>query len=380
MSVRKRKWTTRSDEEREAWIVDYTDASDVRRIESFARKKPADARHDEVRQSVRHGTHFSPKITVAEAGKAWADKAEQGVGREDGPLEKATIKGYRDNLRLHIVPLIGKMAVAKIDKIAVDPFEEELLEGRSRQTVKRVLSCLSAILSDCGAPRNAVRNRPRYKKGGRDEDGLKIGTDIPTPEQISALLFHAPKRWRPLLLLAAFTGLRASELRGLRWEDVHLKKRTIKVTQRADRYGTIGSPKSKTSRREVPFGSSVANVLTPFYVKAGGKGIAFPTREGTIVDHANLVRSSIIPAAKAAGLPYTGLHCLRHFYASWCLNRKEEVALGFSFHQVKELMGHASITITVDTYGHLFKKGDPGVLDDAEARLMGLHATRLQHD
>jgi integrase len=380
MSVRKRIWKTKQGETREAWIVDYTDQAGERRLKTFDRKKDADAEHDKVRQDIRHGTHISTKLTVAQAGEAWIAKAEKGVGR-DGPLERTTIKGYREILRLHISPLIGKLPIAKLDAAAVDRFEGKLLDsGRSKATVKTVLRSLSMILADAGAPRNAVRDRPRYKRASRHQAKLKIGVDIPSPQEVSALLHHAPARWRPLLVVAAFTGLRASELRGLHWEDVDLKKGVLNVTRRADRFNVLGSPKSKTSRRKVPFGPVVANVLRPGYVKAGGKGVAFSTKKGGIVDHTNLVRDSIIPAAVAAGFPqYTGLHCLRHFYASWCLNRKEDGGLGYSFQQAKELLGHSSITITVDRYGHLFENGDPNTLEAAEQALMGLHATQTQH-
>src|SRR5262245_57280992 len=122
MSVRKRSWTTRKGEQKEAWIVDYTDQVGNRHIETFARKKDADAHHDKVRQDVRHGTHISSKLTVAEAGRNWIDHAEKGVGRPDGPLERATIKGYREALDLHIAPLIGKTPIGKLDAESVRRF------------------------------------------------------------------------------------------------------------------------------------------------------------------------------------------------------------------------------------------------------------------
>jgi integrase len=380
MSVRKRIWKTTQGETREAWVVDYKDQGGSRVLKTFDRKKDADAEHDRVRQDVRQGTHISSKLTVKQAGEEWIAKAEKGVGR-DGPLERTTIKGYREALKLHIAPMIGNIPIAKLDAHAVNKFEGRLLDsGRSKNTVTTILRCLSSILADAGAPRNAVRDRPRYKRAGRHHKKLKIGVDIPSPQEVSAILHNAPARWRPLLVVAAFTGLRASELRGLHWEDVDLKRGFLTVTRRADRYNVLGSPKSKTSRRKVPFGPVVANAIRPDYLKAGGKGVAFATKNGTIAEHSNLVRDSIGPAAKAAGVPqYTGLHCLRHFYASWCLNRKEDGGLGYSFQQVKELLGHSSITITVDRYGHLFENGDPNTLEAAEQALMSLHATQTQH-
>jgi integrase len=372
MSVRKRTWTS-GGEEKTAWIVDFTDQNGKRHIETFAKKKDADARSDEVGQDVRSGAHISTKLTVAEAGEKWIEHAEKGVGRVDGPLEKATIKGYREALKLHIIPLIGKTPIAKLDAETVRQFEKRLIDGkRSKETIKRALSSLSSILSDAGAPRNAVRDRPRYKRTSRHDKKLEVGVDIPTPEEVSAILRHAPENYRALLVVAAFTGLRASELRGLHWEDIDLKKNEINVSRRADRYQEIGSPKSKSSRRTVPFGPVVANALRPGYVKAR-KGLVWGTRNGSTVEHSNLVKASIIPAAKAAGVPqYTGLHCLRHFYASWLIDRKLDAKV------VQERMGHSSITMTYDRYGHLFPRRDDAVeIGAAEQAVMD--ATRLQH-
>jgi integrase len=372
MAVRKRIWKTSVGETREAWVVDYTD-SQGRHIETFAKKKDADAYHDRVRQDVRHGTHISSKLTVGEAGSNWLDHAAKGVGRPDGPLERTTVKGYREVLDLHIVPFVGKMPIAKLDSEAVRSFEKKLIErGRSKQMIRRAMQTLGSILADAGAPRNAVRDRPRYKKSGRDEVRLVVGKDIPTPQHVSAILHNAPARWRSLLVVAAFTGLRASELRGLHYEDIDLKTNEITVSRRADRYGVIGSPKSRTSRRKVPFGPIVANALRPGYVAAGGKGLVFGTRKGTIVEHSNLLRDSMIPAAEAAGLPqYSGLHCLRHFYASWCIDRKIDAKV------IQERMGHSSIRMTFDRYGHLFPRRDDAEIEAAELAVM--NATQTQH-
>ena len=68
---------------------------------------------------------------------------------------------------------------------------------------------------------------------------------------------------------------------------------------------------------------------------------------------------------------YTGLHALRHFFASWCINRVEDGGLGLPPKTVQELLGHSSITMTMDTYGHLFPSIDDGkALAEAERRLL----------
>src|SRR5262245_20619880 len=70
-----------------------------------------------------------------------------------------------------------------------------------------------------------------------------VGVDIPTPDEIRVIIAAAKGRWRPVLLTAIFAGLRASELRGLRWQDIDLKKGELHVRQRADKFRKIGPPK-----------------------------------------------------------------------------------------------------------------------------------------
>jgi integrase len=75
---------------------------------------------------------------------------------------------------------------------------------------------------------------------------------------------------------------------------------------------------------------------------------------------------------KAGKAKYTGLHALRHFYASWCINRKEDGGLGLPLKVVQHRLGHSSIQMTADVYGHLFPSGDDGAeLAAAQKALLG---------
>src|SRR5262249_27535957 len=156
----------------------------------------------------------------------------------------------------------------------------------------------------------------------------------------------------PLLLSAVFTGLRASELRGLRWSDVDLKRGEIHVRQRADRYGTIGRPKSEAGERTVPLPPLVVNTLREWKLicPKSEHGLVFPTGTGGVENHSNIVQRGLAPAQVAAGIvtkggkaKYPGLHSLRHFYASWCINRKADGGLELPPKVVQERLGHASI-------------------------------------
>jgi integrase len=105
-------------------------------------------------------------------------------------------------------------------------------------------------------------------------------------------------------LTAIFTGLRASELRGLRWADVDLKKGQLHVRQRADRYNAIGAPKSESGERTVPLPPIVANSLRELKLtcQTAGGDIVFVSSRGHIRNHSNIVKYALIPAQIAAGV------------------------------------------------------------------------------
>src|SRR5262249_7253092 len=143
-------------------------------------------------------------------------------------------------------------------------FRDELLGSLSRAMAKKVLVSFKSLLKDATRRGNVAQNAALGISIAADKRGkgkLVVGVDIPTPEEISRILSTATGRWRPFLITAIFTGLRASELRGLHWADIDLKAGEITVRRRADRYQTIGAPKSKSSERTIPIGPFVVNTL-----------------------------------------------------------------------------------------------------------------------
>ena len=201
------------------------------------------------------------------------------------------------------------------------------------------------------------------------------------PAEISAIIGALKDRRRPLLLTAIFTGLRASELRGLRWSDIDLRRAILHVRQRADRYRQIGVLKSAAGERIVPLPPLLVNTLREWKLGCpkGEQDLAFPNSVGRVDNLPDIVRRSFHPAQVAAGVvnahgraKYGGLHALRHFYASWCINRKVDGGLELPLKVVQTRLGHASIQMTADRYGHLFPSGDDGAeLAAAEKSLIG---------
>jgi integrase len=302
-------------------------------------------------------------------------------------LERSTLTGYREYVTLHIVPFLGTRKLADVTAPLVRQFQDVLqANGRSTNTISRATKTLGSILADAQergqVGHNAVRELSRNRRRGqhvekRRRGRLKVGVDIPSPDEITALV-AGTGRWRPFLIVAAFTGLRASELRGLRWCDVELDASRLHVRQRADRFNQIGSPKSAAGHRTVPFGKLVRNTLREWKLACppSALDLVFPSRTGKVIDLPNIRRRGLIPAQGGHDkAKYTGMHCLRHFYASWCINSESDGGLGLPPKVVQERLGHSTISMTMDVYGHLFPAGDDtDKLDAAELRLVPLKA------
>lgn len=257
---------------------------------------------------------------------------------------------------------------------------------------RKVLASLKSILGEAQRRGFVAQNaaqpvRVDVKK--RDQGKLAVGRDIPSKEEIQTILTKAEGRWHPLFVTAIFTGMRSSELRGLTWNDVDFERKVISVRQRADHWGAVGAPKSAAGEREIPMSPMVVNALREWQLacpKSVG-GIVFPNGNGNIENHANIANRGFYALQRAVGFidsdgkPKYGLHALRHFFASWAVEQ------GFSAKRVQVLLGHSSIQMTFDVYGHLF----PSLEDDhakfaaGELAVVGRRVLRqnpwsVQHD
>ena len=162
--------------------------------------------------------------------------------------------------------------------------------------------------------------------------------------------------------------------------DVDLKACELHVRQRASRYCEIGSPKSESSRRTVPIEPEIllpALKACKIACPLGEADLVFPTAEGGIAHHEQILRA-LAPVMAAAGVvdnagkPKYALHAFRQFFASWCINPQDRGGRGLSAKVVQGLLGHSSIVMTLDLYGHLFPRGDDqDELAAAARRLLG---------
>lgn len=384
MSVRKR--TLPSGEVR--WLVDYTDQTGRRRAKQFRRKKDAEAFEIKAKGEVSAGIHVADaaSVTVAKAGEIWI-----AAGQLDG-LQASTIVQRQQHLRLHIVPRVGAVKLSQLSTPRVEEFKDQLLREISRPLARAVLTSFKGMIRVARIkgligtnPAEAVKIASRRMEDDGDDDADSKVRVIAKDHLRSMIAKSAdlwplarvvrgrwvrgegrPQRqvavpWRPLFVTALFTGMRASELRGLVWGRVDLDAKVIRVRQRADRWGTLGPTKTATSKRDIPLAPMVVNVLKEWRLicPATDLDLVFPSEVGRVILHTNLLAQGYRPLLKACEIDGEGynFHDLRHTAASLFIEQ------GWSPKKVQTVMGHSSITVTYDIYGHLFPSPD----DDAEA-------------
>jgi integrase len=353
------------------WQAKYVDQAGTRRSRHFDRKSDADAYLVKVRHDVSRGLHVadSQSITVAEAGELWIERAER-----DG-LERSTVNQYAAHLKHHIGPTIGAVKLSALTPPRVNQFVDTLIETRSRVLARKVLTSLGSLVDEAMRRGQAAHNPVRAVKirnSAREEEGE--GIEMPTRDELRAILSAAAGRWRPLIVTAMVTGLRGSELRGLTWGDVDLKAGVLKVRRRADQWGRFGPPKSKAGKRDITMTPMVLTVLREWKLAcpATKDELVFPAPSRRVLSHACILKDGFGPLQVAAGVitgtgePKYGLHALRHAAAAMFIEQ------GFGPKKVQALMGHASIRLTFDTYGYLFKteEEDRAGMAQLEARLL----------
>jgi integrase len=168
--------------------------------------------------------------------------------------------------------------------------------------------------------------------------------------------------------------MRASELRGLTWDNVDLDAGIIHVRQRADAWRRMGPPKSRAGSRDIPLAPLVVNALRQWRPQcpAGDLRLVFPNTRGNIEGLQNISGRFFRPLQLACGMtvigddgqprPKYGLHALRHCAASLFI-----AYLGWTPKKTQVVMGHGSIRMTYDLYGHLFE--DPAADQEAMKKI-----------
>jgi len=287
-------------------------------------------------------------------------------------VRESTYESYRRQLIRYVVPAIGHMKLRKLTTLHVQGMYRAMLDrGLSTRTVQYTHAVLHRAL------RQAVRWGMVPRNVSEDADRPQVRREEMRPlnrDQARRLLETTRgDRLEALYVLAIHTGMRPGELLGLKWEDVDLEGASLRVN-RALSNGKLTTTKTKRSRRRIDLSAGTVRALKAHrkrqleerMQKAGlwqEDGLVFPSSAGTPLSHRNVVRA-FKDLLKRARLPEsTRLYDLRHTCATLLLNASVHPKY------VQELLGHASISLTLDTYSHVLKGMDGGIGDAMDEAL-----------
>jgi integrase len=305
--------------------------------------------------------------TVRQAAKEWLAHAKAGTirNRSGNVYKPSALRGYEQALRDYVLPELGAARLSELRRRDVQVLVDRLVaSGLSASTTRNALLPLRAI-SRRALLRGDLHVNPTHglelpaQRGRRDR--------VASPQEAAELLGALPVEDRPLWACAMYAGLRLGELQALLWDDVDLEHGLIHVRRSWDRHEGVVDPKSAAGFRSVPIVDVLGVELEAHRARRPAVNLAFgrehnrPFSPSAVVDRACRIW-------RDAGLTPISPHECRHTFATIA------IAAGVNIKALQTFMGHASITITLDRYGHVL----PGSESEAAAHVNRYLANQLR--
>jgi integrase len=376
------------------WVVDWRDPLTKKRAIEAVEEDSREGAKRRLAEILKTGEQVGSKATFKEYGDWWLENCAKGA------IKESTYQEYESVLRKHVYPLIGSKPFAKVNR----PMIRELIaakkkEGLSQSTIRNIMAPVRGMffqaIDDGAAHQNPAARIGKLNKRSKDEQKKKINPL--TREETQTMLGAAEEKkyahYYPLFLCAPRTGIREGELVSLKGIDLDFKGRFVHVQRNLSR-GKISATKSGKDRK-VDMSAQLAEVLNDLLSKRRAEALRremekpaeerrdaatvvnevmedwlFQTPVGTQMDPSNL-RKLFNRLLTDAKLRRVRFHDLRHTFASLLLQNGESPAY------VKEQMGHSSIQVTVDIYGHLIPGGNRQAVDKLDDVSVGSKKTAV---
>jgi integrase len=307
-------------------------------------------------------------VTVGEYLDSWLK------GSVRGSVRQSTFDRYEIAVRVHIKPALGRLKLKKLTPAHLASFyQDRLAAGSAPASVNKLHVTLHKALDQAVRWRMIPRNVAEAVKAPRPAPPEMRPL---SPAEARTLLETARgDRLEALYVLAVQTGMRQGELLALKWQDVDLENAKLSLRRTITMSGgriLLGELKTKKSRRTIGLTDVAVRTLREHLARQmeeiarlgdlyEDNGLVFTSGVGTVINPSNLRTRSFAALLRRADLPKIRFHDLRHTCATLLLCRNVHPKY------VQELLGHANIAITLDTYSHVI----PG---------MGDHAARAMED
>ncbi|WP_417832562.1 tyrosine-type recombinase/integrase [Terasakiella sp.] len=352
------------------WQARYRDKKTGKiRYKSFPRRMDAEAFLVSTHSS--DYLHDSDSTSMADAADRWLEVCTTTGRKGREPVEASTARKYAEHAEI-IKEMMGGVMLSQLTPPICNQFRDDLLGHYSRRYAKKILTSFKSILSQARtdeflksdpAENTAIILSQRYEKKDEmaipsvEEVGLLLRKAAELANGSNAQIRKAWSRYAPFFYVLAYSGMRPCEAIGLPWKDVDFDSSTVDVTQDATETGEIGLPKSASAYRTIHMPQVAMTALKKWKQECpdGVLGLVFPNWKGGVESHANITNRGWYVLQKECGLldhnrkPKYPLKSLRHVRASL------EIHNGATAKEIQMLMGHSSVKITFDVYGHLFK-------------------------
>ena len=288
-------------------------------------------------------------------------------------LATSTYRGYERNVKLHVLPVLGRVALRKLSYQQLEALYDRLLNpadgrGLHPKTVYEIHLVIRGALTDAARRGLVHRNVATVARAPKQRGLQRVEGQSWTDTELRQFLRSAAgHRHFPILWLAANTGMRRNELVGLKWTDIDFRRGRLALNRGLVAVGyevheTRG--KTKTARRNIALDTTTLAVLDGWrsmqHAEFAAVGIdnaerwVFTNGDGTTV-HPHAVRETFVRIVNNTDVPRIRFHDLRHTHGSLLIQE------GIAVKVVSERLGHANIAFTIQTYQHLL----PGMQQDA---------------
>jgi len=292
--------------------------------------------------------------------KQFSEKWEQ---IKTGSVKPSTMSRYKNIVTRLFIPQLGEKPLDEITTSElVEFFADRRKKGVAAKTAINEIAIMKMMFSEAKKwgylTVNPAVELERPKNGDHE-------IEILTPAELSFLIVNTEDHYRMAFRTAVMTGVRAGELWALQWPDFQPATKQLFI-QRTVWNGQFQTPKTRNSKRTIDLIDELVHGLKIWKLQCppSTHNLMFPSPEGSITQHDNMMKRVFIPALKKAGLRQVSFHSLRH------INASIRIMKGQNLKYLSKQMGHSSVAFTLDTYGHLFRD-DQNFLREQTALLSG---------
>jgi integrase len=326
----------REDEIRDGHTVRVRRNTPLGTKKEYPTKRLAERRMEQLLSKINDPGYRPGRVAVL------ADFAERWKAEVLSIRKRSTQGKAKTHLCRYIIPHLGKM---RLDALGIESQQAFITNLKAAGVpggyVVDILTTL-AVLLRTAKKWGYICQTVNWRDLTLPDDRYGKGRSF-TAEQGKQIIAEAGMPFRLMFALAAYCGLRAGEIMGLRAEDIDLERRTLRVTQTAWR-GSIQTAKTRGSETSLPLPDSLCGLLRAEMLSSG---LLFINRRGRPYTAARVVKKQLHPILDRLGIPRAGFHAFRHMHTTMLVDS------GASIKTAQRQLRHASASTTLDVYAHV---------------------------